>query len=72
MGTTQASTKTKQAEEKHYTVTEHRTVVTALESRVETKFVVFSVTAELKRKSWTNIQTKPTSYSLFSINTIKH
>lgn len=60
MGTSQASTKTKQAEEKHYTVMEHGTVLAALESRVETKFGAFSVTAKLKRKSWTTMQTKPT------------
>lgn len=57
MGTTQASTKTKQAEEKHYTVMEHGTVLSVLESKVETKSGAFSVTAKLKRKS---MQTKPT------------
>lgn len=51
MGTTQASSQTKQVEEKHYTVTEQGTVHTALESRVEIKFGFFSVIAKLKGKS---------------------
>lgn len=51
MGTSQALTKTKEAEENHYTVMEHGTVLTVLESRVETKLGAFSVTAKLKEKA---------------------
>lgn len=54
----------RQVEEKHYTVMEHGTVLAALKSRVETNFGVFSVTAKLRRKGWTNMQTKPTRLQL--------